>query len=220
MSIWDFEKDIVLKTAQHMAQNGLVVGTSGNVSMRLNERDGKELLAITPSGRNYDTLQRDDIVIVSFDGERIEGKFNASIETTMHIEIYKSRRNINAIIHTHSVYGSAVSVAGLDIPPILDDQVIYLGGEIKVTEYAPTGSDELTRNVISALGPRNAVILANHGTLGIGRDIDEAFTNCERLEHIAKIYIQALGIGKINLLSETALEVDVAHFNILYGEQR
>ena len=208
--MWNTEKKAVIEAAQQLAQSGLVVGTSGNVSMRLKERDGHEMLAITPSGRYYDLLQVDDIVIVGFDGERIEGELNASIETMMHIEIYRARKKVNAIIHTHPVFSSAISVAGLDIPPILDDQVVYIGGEIKVAEYAIPGSPELAKNVVSALGPKNAVILANHGALSVGSDMREAFTNCERLENTAKIYIYALSAGKINLLPAAALELKQA----------
>jgi L-fuculose-phosphate aldolase len=202
--MWNTEREMVLKAAQQVAQKGLVIGTMGNVSMRLPAPGGGELLAITPSNSYYDTLILDDIIIVDFGGKRVEGTLEPSIETILHIEIYRVRNEVNAIVHSHSIFGSVAAVAGLDIPAILDDQLSCLGGEIKVARYAVPGSQNLVRNVVSALGPRNAVILANHGTLAVGRDMKEAFTNCEILEKTAKIYINALYAGNVNLLPSEA----------------
>jgi len=218
MSIWNSEKKTVLEAAQQMAQKGLVVGTSGNVSMRLGERGGRELLAITPNGRYYDSLDVDDIVVLDFEGKRVEGEFAASIEKMLHIGVYKARKKVNAVIHTHPPFGSAIAVAGLEIPAILDDQVTQIGGEIKVAQYALPGSPELVQNVLSALGPRNAVLLANHGALSVGRDMREAFTVCELLEKTAKIYICALSLGRVNLLPAEVAEVEKAFFAALHGE--
>ncbi len=218
MSIWNSEKKAVVEAAQQMAQKGLVVGTSGNVSMRISEPGGRQLLAITPNNRYYDLLDVDDIGIVDFEGECVEGELTTSIETMLHIGIYKARKKVNAVIHTHPVFGSILSVIGAEIPPILDDQITYLGGEIKVAEYSLPGSQELVRNAVPALGPRNAVILANHGTVTVGRDMREAFTNCEMLEKTARIYIYALAAGKINPVPADALEMEKAYFNYLYSE--
>jgi len=160
----------------------------------------------------------DDIGIVDFEGECVEGELTTSIETMLHIGIYKARKKVNAVIHTHPVFGSILSVIGAEIPPILDDQITYLGGEIKVAEYSLPGSQELVRNAVPALGPRNAVILANHGTVTVGRDMREAFTNCEMLEKTARIYIYALAAGKINPVPADALEMEKAYFNYLYSE--
>ena len=218
MSIWNSEKKAVLEAAQQMAQKGLVVGTSGNVSMRISEPGGRQLLAITPNNRYYDLLDVDDIGIVDFEGECVEGELTTSIETMLHIGVYKARKKVNAVIHTHPVFSGILSVIGAEIPPILDDQVTYLGGEIKVAEYSLPGSQELVRTVVPALGPRNAVILANHGAVAVGRDMREAFTNCEMLEKTARIYIYALGAGKMNPVPADALEMEKAYFDYLHGD--
>jgi len=218
MSKWYSEKKSVLEAAQQMAQKGLVVGTSGNVSMRLREPSGQEFLAITPNARYYDLLEVDDIVVIDFEGERVEGELATSIEKMLHIGVYKARKKINAVIHTHSVFGSAFSVAGLEIPTVLDDQATYIGGEIKVAEYALPGTQDLVTNVLAALGPRNAALLANHGVLSMGRDMREAFTICELVEKTAKVYACALSLGKVNPLPAGAAEVEKAYFNFLYGE--
>ena len=216
----DSERKEVLEAAQRMAEKGFTVGSSGNVSLRIKESGGRELVAITPSGRYYDSIKADDIVIVDFKGQRVEGELAPSIETMLHIGIYKARKKVNAVIHTHPVFGSVIAVTGMEIPPILDDQVTQIGGEIKVAQYALSGSPEMVKNVIAALGPRNAVLMANHGALGVGRNMQEAFTICELLEKTAGIYISALGLGKVNLLPADMAEVGKAFFTATYGESQ
>lgn len=198
--MWDTEKKRVLEAALEMVERGLVVGTMGNVSMRMASTDGRELVAITPSGRYYASLSPKDIVIVDSEGKGVEGKLKPSVETMLHIGIYKARKQVNAVVHAHPVFSSVVAVAGLKIPPILDDQVACLGGEIIVAEYAPSGSREMVRNVVAALGTRNVLLMANHGALGVGKDLEDAVVNCEILEKTAKIYVYALAIGKVNLV--------------------
>ena len=215
MSQWLDEKKIVLEAAQKLLEKGLVVGTTGNVSLRLPPERERKLLAITPSSRHYDLLRPDDIQIIDFEAKPIEGDLPPSMEAMLHISIYQARQNINAIIHTHSVFASAVSVAGLDIPAILDDQVAFLGGEIKLAKYALTGSQEQVANTLKALEYRSAVLLPNHGAVGIGRTMHDAFTACELVEKTAKIYWLALSTGKVNHLPTEALEAEKALYNML-----
>jgi L-fuculose-phosphate aldolase len=216
--MWESEKKQVIEAAQEMERKGLAVGTAGNISLRLKDPGGRELLAITPSGRYYDSLKVDDIVVVDFAGQKVEGELKASIETPMHIEALKARKKMNAVVHAHPAFCSAVAVARMDIPPLIDEQVIYIGGEIKVAEYGFPGTPELAKNVVSALGPRNAVILANHGVLSVGRDMREALTICELAEEMAKIYVSALSLGKVNQLPAEAVELEKAFFTAIYGD--
>ncbi|MBE0480127.1 MAG: class II aldolase/adducin family protein [Dehalococcoidia bacterium] len=218
MSVWESEKQSVLDAARKMVQQGFVVGTSGNVSVRLRDTDGRDLIAITPTGCHYDLLNTSDMVVADFDGVRLEGEISPSIEMMLHLGIYRARNRVNAVIHTHPAFGGVLSVMGIEIPSILDDQVTYLGGDIKIAPYALPGSKELVQNVVSALGPRNAVILANHGALAVGRDLREAYTNCEMLEKTARTYIYALALKKVNLLPPEALELEQAYFNYQFGE--
>jgi L-fuculose-phosphate aldolase len=206
MSQWREAKKAVLEAAREMAEKGLVVGTAGNISLRLPYDGKRHLLAITPSSKHYDLIGIDDIQIVDFNGEKAEGDLRPSIETPMHIGIYKARKDVNAVVHTHSIYASAAAVAGIEIPPILEDQVAYLGGEIKLAKYAVSGSDELAGNAVSALGDRSGVLLASHGAIGIGSSMRDAFTACEIIEKTAKIYMLAILAGKVNLLPDAAVE--------------
>jgi L-fuculose-phosphate aldolase len=197
---WLKEKKEVLAAARQILKKGLVTGTSGNVSLRLAPEGKRSLLAITPSSRNYLSLTPDDIQILDFDAGKVEGDLPPSVETPLHIGIYRVRKDINAIIHTHSVFASALSVARLSIPAIIEEQVAYLGGEIKLARYAPSGSPDLVKNVIAALGKRYAVLLANHGAVGVGANLPAAFHACELMENTALIYLLALSTGSVNEL--------------------
>jgi len=218
MSQWREEKKTVLEAAQKMLEKGLVVGTAGNVSLRLPPEGERQLLAITPSARHYDLLGVDDIQIVDFNGKTVEGGLRPSMEMMLHIGIYRARKNVNAVIHTHSVFASAVSVAGRDIPPILDDQVAFLGGGIKLAEHTISGSPEQVANILAALGDRNAVLLPNHGAIGTGRTMRDAFTACELIEKTARIYLLALSAGTVNHLPAEAIEAEKALYDMLQNE--
>ena len=218
MSKWSSERKAVLDAARRMSEKGFVVGTAGNVSVRLADPGGQGLMAITPTSRYYDTIGVDDIAVVDFDGQRVEGEFSPSVETMLHLGVYKARKKVNAVIHSHPVLSSAFAVAGMEIPPIVEDQVTYLGGVIKVAEYALSGSEDLVKNALAALGPRNAVLLANHGAVCVGRDLREAFTNCEMLEKTAKIYICVLSTGKPVPIPSESLEAMSAYFSYVHGD--
>lgn len=216
MTKWLSEKTLVLETSRKMAEKGLVVGNSGNVSLRLPPESGRELLAITPTSRYYDLLTPQDIPVIDFETEPVEGDLPPSSESFLHIGIYQVRKNVGAVIHTHSLYASAMAVAHLEIPCILDDQMAVIGGEVKLAEYAPSGSDNLNQNAIQGLGGRNAVILANHGVVGVGKDLREAFTVCELVEKSAQVFYLSLTMGKVNLLPEEAIQTGRAFFNMLH----
>jgi L-fuculose-phosphate aldolase len=207
MSKWFDEKKQVLEAARKMAERGLVVGTAGNVSLRLPTEGDRELLAITPSSMYHDTLNADDIQIIDFQGQTVQGNLTPSMESGLHIAIYKARKNVNAVMHTHSVYASAVSVAGQDIPPILEDQVAFLGGAIKLAGHAPSGSKDLIRYTLSALENRNAVLLPNHGAVSTGKTLKDAFTASELTEKTARIFLLAKLVGEVKQLPPESLKV-------------
>ncbi len=216
MARWLKEKKEVLAAARKMVEKSLVTGTAGNVSLRVTSESGRPLLAITPSSRDYFSLSPDDIQVLDFDAQKVEGNLAPSVETPLHIGIYRARPDVNAVVHTHSAFASAAAVAGLAIPPILDEQVAYLGGEIKLAVYAPSGSLELVKNAVAALGDRNAVLLANHGAVGVGHDMPAAFHAAELLENISQIYLAALAAGKVTTLSAKAQ----AAARIIYNRSR
>jgi L-fuculose-phosphate aldolase len=217
MNNWQEARKTVLDTAREMYAKGLVVGNSGNISLRLPPDGNTGLMAITPTSRHYDTLDYNDIPIIDFGGKNIEGNLKPSVETPLHIAIYKARRNVNAVIHTHSVFASAIAVAGLEIPPILLDQVLFLGGEIKTSGGALVTTPEQIKGFIRALGDRSAALIPNHGAVGTGKTMRDAFTACELIEKTSRIYLLALGAGKVNLLPQDVIELEKAAYDKLQG---
>jgi L-fuculose-phosphate aldolase len=202
---WHAEKALVLETALELVEKGLVLGKAGNVSRRLADPDRNDLLVITPTSKYYDSLAEDDMPVVDFDGRVVEGDLAPSSELKLHVSIYKARRDVGAVVHTHSVHASALATAGVGIPAVLEEEVALLGGEIRIARYGPSGSEELARNAVRALGDRNAVILANHGAVGVGRTLREALGSCELVEKAAQVYLLALATGTVRLLPAEAV---------------
>ena len=212
---WESEKRAVRLTAQEMATLGLVTGSSGNVSLRLPPFDNyPELLAVTPSGKPYSSLKDDDIVVTDFDVEPVEGESMPSSETLLHVAIYRARPDVGAVIHTHSVFSSVAAVAGLDVPPIIDEMVVSVGGPIKVSEYAFPGTQELAESVCEALGDRKAALIRNHGAVGVGRDLQEALQICSLLERVAQIFVYSSVLSKINALPEDVVSAEMAIYRM------
>jgi L-fuculose-phosphate aldolase len=216
---WEEEKQQVLGACRRIAAAGLVAGASGNVSRRVEGADGVPLVAITPSQVPYDRLTADDILVIDFERNLLEGEGHPSSETVAHLAVYRARADVGAVIHTHSIYASALAVAGLEIPPLIDEQVVILGGTVPVAEYAMSGSQELADKVCAALGEGYAVLLRNHGLLGVGADLEEAASVCEQVERLARIYVLALGLGPVTPLPENVVEVEKKIFRLIRGRQ-
>ena len=218
MGKYDEYKKIVLNACKKMVEYGYVVagGSGGNISVRI---DGEELVAVSPSNKDYLTLEQDDICIVDYDLQRIDSKFNPSVETKMHIAVYKNRLDVNAIVHTHQPYASIFSLINEPIPALFDEQVVNIGNIIEIIPYAMSGSAELLANVVSKIDNNcNAFIIQNHGVLGLGLDMDKAFTSVGLMEKCARVYYYALSTNKpISSLPEKETN---AFFKFLKGEQR
>jgi L-fuculose-phosphate aldolase len=208
MMQWQDAKNIVLDTATEMYDKGLVIGSSGNISIRLQSKGNTGLMAITPTSRHYDTLEPDDIPVIDFNGKMVEGKLRPSVETPLHIAIYKARPDVHAVIHTHSTFASAVGLTGKDIPAILLDQVICLGGEIKSCAGPLISTPEQIADFIRALGDRSAVLIPNHGAVGTGKTMRDAFIACQIIEKTAQVYLLALATGKVIPLPEEVRKLE------------
>lgn len=200
-------KGMVVSTGLKMLNSSLVVGTWGNISARV---PGEDVLAITPSGMDYDTLTRDDIVLVDLEGNIRAGKHKParkpSIELPLHLAIYRARADVQAIVHTHSAHATALAAARKPIPGAVEDLVQIAGGDVRVSAYALPGTPELGRNAVKALEGRNAVLLANHGMVGAGKDLNEALKICLVVEKSAQITILAQAVGGVVELSGPDIE--------------
>ena len=215
---WDIQKQQVVETARRMATMGLVSGTSGNVSVRLGSYAGRDLMAITASGVSYDTLGADDIAIVDYEMEPVEGEAIPSSESLLHVAIYRRRPDVDAVVHTHALYSSVAAVAGVDIPPIVDEMVVTLGGAIGVSKYAFPGSSELAENVCDALGDRSAALIRSHGSVGVGHSLEEALDACALTEKVAQIFVMSSMLGKVTELPADVVEAETAIYRMRRGK--
>ena len=214
---WQSERTAVVQAAQQLLRLGLVAATSGNVSMRLEGDEKEGLIAVTPAGTDYQTMTPEDIVVVDYDVDVIEGETVPSSESLTHVAVYKARSDISAVIHTHSIYASVLAVAGVPLPPILDELVAYLGGPVEVAEYGFPSTDDLGEKAIQAMGERNAVFIRNHGVLAAGRDMPDALRACELVERAAQIYIQARALGSVRTLPSEVVETEINIFRMRQG---
>ena len=214
---WQSERTIVVQAAQQLLRLGLVAATSGNVSMRLEGDEKEGLIAVTPAGTDYQTMTPEDIVVVDYDMDVIEGETVPSSESLTHVAVYKARSDISAVIHTHSIYASVLAVAGVPLPPILDELVAYLGGPVEVAEYGFPSTEDLGEKAIQAMGERNAVFIRNHGVLAAGRDMPDALRACELVERAAQIYIEARSLGSVRTLPSEVVEAEVNIFRMRQG---
>lgn len=181
----------IIEGGLRLVKEGLVARTWGNISIRVDDTR----MLITPSGRTYEDLSLEDIVLVNYHTSGYEGHIKPSSEKELHCEIYRTRKNIHAVIHTHQMNASTVAAAHREVPPILDDMTQIIGPTVRVAEYALPSTRKITRKTVKALKGRNAALMANHGAVCVGRDLDEAFVVCQVLEKACKAFIEAEFLG-------------------------
>lgn len=209
-------KTEVIRYGNLLIARGLVIGTGGNISVRV---PGEDAFLITPSGIPYPDIKAEDLVMLDFEGNKLSGTRNPSIERNLHRLIYVARHDVNAVIHTHAVYVSAIAATRQDFPPILDTFVAVFGGGLKTAKYAGIGTHELAKNAVEALGSRSGVLLANHGAICTGKNLAQAFDNSEFLEASAKTYILAHIVGKPVVLDQETVDTEARHLAEQYGQK-
>ena len=191
---WRVQRQAVVDTAQEMSRLGLVAGYSGNVSLRLPGSPPR--FAITPSQRPYHSLTWQDILVINAAGEVVLGDLPPSSERLMHLGIYGARTDAGAVVHCHPVYASVCAVAGMEVPPIVDELVVFVGGAVRVAGYAFPGTPDMGRNASLALEGRKAALLRNHGLVAMGRDLAEALEVCQLVERASHVYVVAQLLGR------------------------
>ncbi len=193
---WSEQRANLTEATREMYRRGLVGAYSGNTSLRLTDAGEDSLLLVTPTHHPYYRLQPDELVVVNLEGEPVlPAPMRPSSETRLHLEIYRQRPDVQAVAHTHSIYASVAAVIGRDIPPLIDEMLMTIGGPIKVSRYAFPGTQELAEQAYAALGDRNAALLRNHGAVGVGPDIWEALEVCDLVERLAQIFVHARNFG-------------------------
>ena len=209
-------KKLVCDSGKELLQQGYVSGTWGNISCRIDEN----IMAITPSGREYETMTEDEIVIVNYKDHSYEGDIKPSSEYKLHTEIYRTRKNINAVVHTHQMNASTVAAARREVPPVLDDMAQIIGPSVRCAGYALPNTKSIVKKTVKALRGRFAALMANHGAVCIGRDMREAFVVCQVLEKACKAYIEAEFLGGAKSISKFESHLMHQYYLRKYSKQK
>jgi L-ribulose-5-phosphate 4-epimerase len=180
----------IVDACQVLVKQGFLMATGGNVSLRVAERNG---LAITPSNLDYMVMTADDVCILDMGLKPLAGQRTPSVESSMHAAIYQARPDVNAIVHTHQVYASALALIDAPIPALFDEQARFLGRSVEIIPYAPSGTKLLKNKIAKRIkNHHNAYIIQNHGALCFGHDMERAINNVEILEKCSLAYLLAL----------------------------
>ncbi|MFJ8001872.1 class II aldolase/adducin family protein [Streptomyces sp. NPDC096310] len=187
----------LVDTARRTAAEGLVVGTSGNVSVRVGD-----LVLVTPSGVPYDRLAPGDAIAVDLAGRQVLGTLTPTSELPLHLAVYRDT-SATAVVHTHAVHATAVSTLVPELP-LIHYMAAALGGPVRVAPYALYGSEELARGMCEALVDRTACLLRNHGTVAYGDTLAQAYDRTAQLEWMCHLWLTASAVPghRPSLLSE------------------
>lgn len=189
-------RQAIIKTCLRMNEIGINQGTSGNISSRW--QDG---LLITPSGVPYEQLEVEDIVFMDLEGNHAPDQ-KPSSEWRFHLAILHDRGDINVVVHTHSLYATALAIRGMDIPAVHYMVAAAGGPTIRCAPYATFGTPELSQNALAALEGRRACLLGNHGVIATGDNLYKALWLAKEVEVLAQQYVLSLQLGGPNLLSD------------------
>lgn len=203
----------VLDTAKALLRKGLVEGTSGNVSCRA--PDGSVVL--TPSSIPYDTMTLDDLVVCDLDGKVLEGERGPTSEKALHLECLRRFPEIGGVIHLHPIYATMFALIREPIPAVIEEVVVYIGGDVPCADYRTTGTDELAVEAADHLADRSAVLLANHGMVVIGKDPAEALHHAGVVERTAQIVWGARQLGEIKQIPEKVNRDFAGVYRLLRG---
>jgi len=196
-------KEDVIEACLKMQEYGLVVGAWGNISAR-DVESGK--IVITPSGIEYDELEIEDMVVVNENGEILEGHRKPTSETAMHTVIYRKRPEVNSVVHTHSPYATAMSVADEEIPVVVTEVANMIGGIVPISPYTTPGTEELGSIALDVMENRMAALLKNHGVLALGDSVKSALNISAIVEDSSKVYYLAKTMGNCDLVPKEEIK--------------
>ncbi|MBU0935253.1 MAG: class II aldolase/adducin family protein [Spirochaetes bacterium] len=220
MGLFDTERAELVQAARQLTERGLLMATGGNLSRR--SPDGNGFL-ITPSNRDYLTMLPEHICVLDWELRQMDGPYAPSVESGLHAAVYGRRSDVAAIVHTHQVYASAVSLLKTGIPALFDEQARFLGRSVRLIPYAPSGTGWLAATVAKQVrGHDNAFLMKNHGALSFGHDVERAVHNAEILEKCALAWLLALSAGQkpgriplaIREIAHAKLRADAKKFGV------
>lgn len=209
-------REAIVRFAQKMITTGLVRGTSGNLSAR---EPGANMCLVTPSGVDYETMSPEDVVLVELSGRPVARAPKPSVDTPIHVAIYRARPDVGACIHTHSLYAAAFSTLGRQIPPLITESAGYLGGAVRVLEYVPPARPDTGDLVAAGLGGDRAVLLPNHGVIAVGENLKKCFGAAMAVEESAHVAYIALQLGTPTLVPESEVARMHEFIHHQYGQR-
>ncbi len=199
-------REEMVRVGRLMWERGYVASTDGNLSARL----GADRLLTTPSGLSKGFLSADSLVVVTLDGKPVSSyrgrEERPSSEILMHLEVYRRRPDVRAVVHAHPPIATAFSIAGVSLARCVIPEVIVSLGSIPTAGYATPGTFEVPESIRQAIGDHDAIILAHHGSLTVGQTLWEAYLRLERVEQAAQITLAAHQLGRVGTLSPQAVE--------------
>jgi ribulose-5-phosphate 4-epimerase/fuculose-1-phosphate aldolase len=210
-------KDIsekIVKASKELSAHGLVKGTSGNISARI---PGTDMFLIKPSGVYMSLLKPEELVIVDLEGNKIRGELNVSVETPMHAAIYRARKDVQAVVHTHAPTATAFGIAGIEILPLQIEMFLLLPRGVPIVPFESPGSKALAETVQKKIVEYDAVILENHGIVTVGATIEAACTLNEMVEEAAKIQFTAMMLAGKDAISWAELKKKFTAKNTIDG---
>ncbi|MCE9645190.1 MAG: class II aldolase/adducin family protein [Chloroflexi bacterium] len=192
----------VMECGRICYERRLMTSNDGNVSVRMD--DG--LILITPSGLSKGRLTSEDLLVVDIEGNVISAKDGRrpSSETPMHLEVYKQREDVRAVVHAHPIFATTLTVSGLDFPVDVLPEVLLTLGDVPVTAYATPSSHEDAEVIRPFVKEHNALLLCQHGSLTYGKNLDEALIHLERIEHVSEIFWRAKMLGTVRRVPSEA----------------
>ena len=215
MRLFD-ERRAIVEFGQKLIKNHLTTGTGGNLSI-YNRSEG--LIAIKPSTIDYFKIKPEDVILVTPDGEIVEGDLKPSIELRIHLDLMNQRKDINAVVHTHQVHATTIACMNWELPAV-HYLVGFSGDKVPLAKYAPMGTQALSDNIIKAIGKYNACLMSNHGIVTVGKTIESAFNTAEQIELVAKIFIQCKSMGDPVILSDEDMAIITEKFKTYGKAQR
>jgi L-fuculose-phosphate aldolase len=198
------EREELAAACHRVAEEGLVIGTAGNLSIR-----SGDLVVLTPTGGVLGGLTPEMMSVVDFDGQVVDGELAPTSEIRLHLGIYR-QTTAQAVAHAHAQCSTAVACTKDELPAI-HYTILELGGPIRVAPYATFGSEELAANVTAAMKGRQAALMQNHGSVAHGPTIGKAVDSLMQLEWLAELYCRSLTIGEPRIVSDAELEAVIMH---------
>ena len=208
------ERAGVVEYGKKLVETQLTTGTGGNISI-YNRAEG--LVAIKPTGVDYAAMRPEDVVVMTPQGEIVDGKLKPSSEYRFHLALLNHRADINAVVHTHQVYATTIACMNWELPAV-HYLIGVCGDKVPLAAYATYGTQQLSDNIVNAIGSYNACLMANHGLVTVGATVRSAFAAAESIELVARLYYQTRCMGQPVILTEAQMGDVLGKFKT-YGQQ-